>query len=184
MQLSGCDPRSDFHLSTLARPATQPLSFSGQQQQIQIGLRGRAGDADGGHGGPRSIAAGYVRRDRAAPLIRLGILRNGPLVRANLGADLLVGSVAGFQFIGVLYLQELRSWTELQIGLALRVIGIDAILALTLTPWLMNRFGNGRVVFGGFAFAVLGYAPFLPLSTDWSYAAMLPSLLLLGLAFA
>jgi MFS family permease len=132
------------------------------------------------------LLAAFVAIERrvSAPLIRLGILRSGSLVRANLGAFLLVGSFAGFQFIGVLYLQELRSWTELQTGLALMVIGIDSILAPTLTPWLVKRFGNSRVVFGGFAFAAAGYALFLPLSTDWSYPAMLPSLILLGLAFS
>ena len=83
-------------------------------------------------------------------MIRLGLLRNAALVRANLGAILLVGSFVGFQFIAVLYLQELRGWSELETGLALMVIGIDAVLAPTLTPWLVTRFGNGRVVFGGF----------------------------------
>lgn len=117
-----------------------------------------------------------------APLIRLGLLRNAALVRANLGAILLVGSFVGFQFIAVLYLQELRGWSELETGLALMVIGIDAILAPTLTPWLVSRFGNGRVVFGGFVLAALAYAAFLPLGA--TFAAMLPAFLLLGLAFA
>ncbi|MGW7682601.1 MFS transporter [Kribbella sp. NPDC054772] len=120
----------------------------------------------------------------SAPLIRLGLLRNTALIRANLGAILLVGSFVGFQFVAVLYLQELRHWTELETGLALMVIGIDAVLAPTLTPWLVKRFGNGRVVFGGFVLAALAYAAFLPLDTDWTYAAMLPAFLLLGLAFA
>lgn len=120
----------------------------------------------------------------ASPLIRLGILRRGPLVRANLGAVLLVGSFVGFQFIAVLYLQELRNWSGLETGLALMVIGIDSVLAPTLTPWLVNRFGNGRIVFGGFTFAAAAYALFLPLSADWSYAAMLPTLILLGMAFS
>ncbi len=132
------------------------------------------------------LLAAFVAIERrvAAPLIRFGILRSASLVRANLGAVLLVGSFVGFQFIAVLYLQELRSWSELETGLALMVIGIDSVLAPTLTPWLVNRFGNGRVVFGGFAFAALGYALFLPLSAQWSYPAMLPSLILLGLAFS
>jgi MFS family permease len=125
-----------------------------------------------------------IERRAKAPLVRLGILRNGALARANLGAILLVGSFVGFQFVAVLYLQELRSWTELQTGLALMVIGIDSVLAPTLTPWLVHRFGNGRVVFGGFAFAAAGYALFLPVSAEWSYPAMLPTLILLGLAFS
>jgi predicted MFS family arabinose efflux permease len=81
----------------------------------------------------------------------------------------------------VLYLQELRNWSEFETGLALMVIGIDSVLAPTLTPWLVNRFANGRVVFGGFAFAAAAYGLFLPLGADWSYAAMLPTLILLGL---
>jgi MFS family permease len=125
-----------------------------------------------------------IERRVAAPLIRFGILRSAALLRANLAAVLLVGSFMGFQFIAVLYLQELRKWSELETGLALMVIGIDAVLAPTLTPRLVNRFGNGRVILGGFAFAAAAYALFLPLGADWSYAAMLPTLLLLGLAFA
>ncbi|ADB29475.1 major facilitator superfamily MFS_1 [Kribbella flavida DSM 17836] len=125
-----------------------------------------------------------VERRSPAPLIRLGILRNAPLVRANLGAILLVGSFVGFQFIAVLYLQELRHWSELETGLALMVLGIDAVLAPTLTPWLVNRFGVGRVILGGFAVAVAAYALFLPLGADRTYLAMLPTFLLLGLAFA
>jgi predicted MFS family arabinose efflux permease len=118
----------------------------------------------------------------SSPLIRLALLRNTALVRANLGAILLVGSFVGFQFIAVLYLQELRGWSELETGLALMVIGIDAVLAPTLTPWLVNRFGNGRVVLGGFVLAALAYTAFLPLGQ--TFAAMLPAFLLLGLAFA
>lgn len=125
-----------------------------------------------------------IERRTPAPLVRLGILRNAGLVRANLGAVALVGSFVGFQFIAVLYLQELRHWSELETGLALMVIGIDSILAPTLTPWLVNRFGNTKVVLGGFAFAVAGYALFLPLAADWTYLAMLPTFLLLGLAFS
>ncbi|MER7251356.1 MFS transporter [Kribbella sp. NPDC000426] len=123
-----------------------------------------------------------IERRVSTPLIRLGLLRNGALVRANLGAILLVGSFVGFQFIAVLYLQELRGWSELETGLALMVIGIDAVLAPTLTPWLVNRFGNGRVVLGGFVLAALAYTAFLPLGQ--TFAAILPAFLLLGLAFA
>ena len=123
-----------------------------------------------------------IERRVASPLIRLGLLRNAALIRANLGAILLVGSFVGFQFIAVLYLQELRGWSELETGLALMVIGIDAVLAPTLTPWLVARFGNGRVVFGGFVLAAFAYTTFLPLRA--TFAAMLPAFLLLGLAFA
>ncbi|MFI7221360.1 MFS transporter [Micromonospora maritima] len=125
-----------------------------------------------------------VERRTANPLIRLGILRSAPLVRTNLAALLFMVSFAGFQFLVTLYLQELRGWTALQTGLAMLVVGIDTILAPTLTPWLVNRFGNVRVLFGGIMSAALAYALFLPVSPDWTYAAMLPSMLLLGLSFS
>jgi MFS family permease len=125
-----------------------------------------------------------IERRSASPLVRLGILRSGPLVRTNLGALLFMASFAGFQFMVTLYLQELRGWSALQTGLAMLVVGIDTILAPTLTPWLVNRFGNVRVLFGGIVSAALAYALFLPVASDWTYAAMLPSMLLLGLAFS
>ncbi|GAA1599818.1 MFS transporter [Kribbella hippodromi] len=145
----------------------------------------RAQTVGTGIAGLAVLALFIVIEQRAkAPLIRLGILRNAGLVRANLGAILLVGSFVGFQFIAVLYLQELRHWSELETGLALMVIGIDSVLAPTLTPWLVKRFGNLRVVFGGFVLATVAYAVFLPLKVDWTYTAMLPAFILLGLAFA
>lgn len=125
-----------------------------------------------------------IERRSASPLVRLGILRSGPLVRANLGALLFGGSFFGFQFLVVLYLQELRGWSSLQAALALLAVSIDAVLAPTLTPRLVNRFGNVRVIFGGLLLAAVAYALFLPVGLDWTYAAMFPSMIILGLAFS
>ncbi|MFD2355606.1 MFS transporter [Nonomuraea ferruginea] len=125
-----------------------------------------------------------IERRAAHPLVRLGILRSHPLVRANLGALLFLASFADFQFVVTIYLQEVRGWSSLQTGLAMLVIGIDTILAPTVTPKLVNRFGNARVLFGGLVVAALAYALFLPLGMDWTYAAMLPTMLLLGVAFS
>ncbi|MGW5572256.1 MFS transporter [Nocardia thailandica] len=119
-----------------------------------------------------------------SPLVRLAILRSGPLVRANLGAILFSGSFFAFQFIAVLYLQQLRGWSPLQTGLALLAIGIDAVLAPTLTPWLVTRYGTTRVIAGGLLVATLAYALFQPIGLDWTYTAMFPSMILLGLGFA
>ncbi|MET7394965.1 MFS transporter [Dactylosporangium sp. NPDC005572] len=125
-----------------------------------------------------------IERRSTNPLVRLGILRSARLVRTNLAALLFMASFAGFQFMVTLYLQELRGWTALQTGLAMLVVGIDTILAPTLTPRLVNRFGNVRVLFGGIVLAALAYVLFLPVAQDWTYAVMLPTMLLLGLAFA
>ncbi|MFE2494103.1 MFS transporter [Streptomyces scopuliridis] len=125
-----------------------------------------------------------VERRSASPLVRLGIFRSGPLVRANLSALLFSAGFFGFQFLVVLYLQELRGWSTLQTSFAMIVIGIDAVLSPTLTPKLVARFGNARVIFGGLLLAALAYALFLPVGADWTYPMMFPSLIILGLAFA
>jgi MFS family permease len=125
-----------------------------------------------------------IESNSRSPLVRLGILRSASLLRANFGALLFAGSFFGFQFLVSLYLQELMGWTPLQTSLALLAIGVDAILAPTVTPWLVNRFGNLRVVLGGFLLAAASYALFLRVGLDWTYAAMFPSMILLGLAFS
>jgi MFS family permease len=154
------------------------VRFGEQDAALAVTLATLAGSA--------ILLAAFVAIERrsAAPLVRLGILRSGPLVRANLGAMLLAGSFIGFQFIAVLYLQELRGWSALETGLALMVAGIDAVLAPTVTPWLVARFGNARVILAGLLVSIVAYALFLPLGADWTYAAMLPTMILTGIAFA
>jgi MFS family permease len=124
-----------------------------------------------------------VERRAPAPLVRLGILRSAPLVRANLGALLFVGSFIAFQFVAVLYLQELRGWSALETGLGLLIVGIDMILAPTVTPWFVRRFGNVRVILVGMLLGVAAYATFVRLGADWPYLALVPGLILIGLAF-
>jgi MFS family permease len=125
-----------------------------------------------------------IERASAVPLVRLGILRSGSLARANLGALLFAASFFGFQFVATLYLQELLGWTPMQTSLALLAIGIDAIVAPILTPRLVDRFGNVRVILGGFLFALASYGLFFRIGLDWTYAAMFPTMILLGLAFS
>ena len=118
-----------------------------------------------------------------APLVRLGILRSVSLLRANAGAALLAGSLFGFQFIVTLYLQELLGWSPFHTALAFVAVSVDAILAPTVTPWFVTKFGARRTVFGGLVLAATAYALFLPFDLDWTYAAMFPSMILLGLGF-
>jgi len=54
----------------------------------------------------------------------------------------------------------------------------------TLTPWLVERFGNLRVVLGGMVLAAMAYTLFLPIDLDTAYVAMFPTMLLIGLGFA
>jgi MFS family permease len=133
-----------------------------------------------------ALLAAFIVIERRAktPLVRLGIFRKAAMVRADLAALLFLGAFFGFQFIITLYLQELRGWSSLQTAIALIVMGCDAVLAPTLTPRLVNRYGNSRVIFGGFLLAIVAYGLFLPVQMDWSYAVMFPSLIIAGTAFA
>ena len=80
-----------------------------------------------------AILAAFVAIERRtpAPLVRLGILRSGSLVRANLAAMSLFGGWYGFQFMLTLYLQQLRGWSALETGLAIFPAGL---LVATLAP--------------------------------------------------
>lgn len=131
------------------------------------------------------LFAAFIAIERRAqePLVRLSFLRRMPLLRAYAGAASLAAGFMGFQFLVVLYLQEQLGWTALQSSLAMLVLGIDAILAPTLTPRLVARFGLWPVTLGGLAFAAVSFLLFLPVGPDWTYAAMFPSFLALGLAF-
>ena len=140
----------------------------------------------GSFAGAAALLAAFVAHERrtAAPLVRLGILRSGALVRANMGAMSLIGAWFGFQFIVTLYMQQLRGWSALETGLALFPAGLlVAVLATRLAP-LISRFGVTRLTVAGLTSTAVGYALFLPIGLDSSYAlAMLPTFLLTGLGF-
>lgn len=126
-----------------------------------------------------------VERRSDQPLVRFGILRSSALVRANISAALFAGSFMAFQFLLVLYLQQVRGWSALETGLAMVVAGLDLFLAPTLTPILVNRFGVNRVILGGLVSAAMGFALFTRIDATTSYVAgILPTLVLVGLAFA
>jgi len=127
-----------------------------------------------------------IERRAASPLVRLGILRSASLVRANIGAMALFGSWVGFQFIAVLYMQQVRGWSALETGLAIFPGGaMVAVLAPSLTPRLVGRFGVTRVIVAGLSSAAVAFALFLPIGLDSPYwTAMFPTFVLAGLAFA
>jgi hypothetical protein len=119
-----------------------------------------------GWGSPRTLGsfaltagllAAFVIRERRTPqpLVRLGILRSGSLVRANLGGLSLFGAWVGFQFLTTLYLQQLR------------------------------RHGTTRPILAGLTLNVAAYALFVPIARHSNYLdAMLPTFILTGLGFA
>jgi predicted MFS family arabinose efflux permease len=119
------------------------------------------------------------------PLVRLGILRSGTLVRANLASMALFGSYIGFQFIGTLYLQSLLGWSAIETALAFLPAGVVVALGSTRIAPLIDRFGTPRLLVVAFTSLTAGYALFLRLGSTASYPKLLlPTMLLLGLGFA
>ncbi|MFJ4717430.1 MFS transporter [Streptomyces sp. NPDC088785] len=133
------------------------------------------------------LLAVFVRVERRSPspLIRLGVLRSGSQVRAQLGAMTFFGSYVSFQFLATLYLQSLLGWSALSMALAFLPAGALVALSSTKVGSLVDRFGTPRVIAVGFTFMVVGYALFLRISLDPDYAVViLPTMLLIGAACA
>jgi MFS family permease len=119
------------------------------------------------------------------PLIRLGILRKGSLVRANFAIIALFGSYASFQFVVALYLQSVLGWEPLTMALALLPAGLLVALSAPYAGTMIDRFGTPRFIVGGMAALSVGYLLFLRIDTHPVYVtAILPTAILLGVGFA
>ncbi|SFC56420.1 MFS transporter [Streptomyces aidingensis] len=118
------------------------------------------------------------------PLIRLGILRSGPLARANLGVAVFFGGYLGFQFVLMLYLQSVLDWSPLETALGFLPAALIVAFGSPRTDPLINRFGTARTIAGGVAAHLAAYVLFLALDRDLPYAVgTLPSMVLLGIGF-
>jgi predicted MFS family arabinose efflux permease len=141
----------------------------------------------GGFIGAAALLALFVTIERRSrqPLVRLGILRSGPLVRANVLAMTLFGAYLGFQFIGTLYMQSLLGWSPITTALAFLPAGVIVALGSTRVAQLVNRFGTQRLIAVAFGLFAIGFALFLRIDQTPVYAAViLPTMVLIGVAFA
>src|SRR4051794_5161325 len=119
------------------------------------------------------------------PLVRLGILRNGHILRANFGAAAMAGSYFAFQFVATLYLQSVLGWSAIETALAFLPAGLLVAFGSPRVGALADRIGTPRVIAAGLAALRLGYALLLRVDASMSYAAvLLPTMLLLGVGFA
>ncbi|WP_435768820.1 MFS transporter [Nocardioides sp. SYSU DS0651] len=119
-----------------------------------------------------------------SPLLRLGLLREGLLPYASVAGLLFMGAFFAFQFAVTLYLQELRGWSPLEAGLTFAIMGLDLVVAPIVTPPLVRRFGVVRVMTAGLLAAAVAFGRLVGLQDDWTYPDLLPSLLLVAVAFA
>ncbi|MEV6444045.1 MFS transporter [Amycolatopsis sp. NPDC051716] len=118
------------------------------------------------------------------PLLRLGILKSGPLARANLGGALFFGAYIGFQFVVMLYLQRVLGWSALQTALGFLPAALIVAFGSPRIEPLIDRLGTPRTIFAGVVAHVIGYALFLRVDEHSGYAgSVLPSMILLGIGF-
>ncbi|WP_338888507.1 MFS transporter [Rhodococcus sovatensis] len=125
-----------------------------------------------------------VERRVADPLIPSGVVTSGLLPWVTAVGLLFIGAFFAWQFILTLYLQELLGWSPLHTGLAFAAMGIELVIAPVLTPRLVERFGSIAVMVAGLVAVAVGFLVSLRLDATSGFADLLPSLLLLGVAFA
>ncbi|MFD4183970.1 MFS transporter [Rhodococcus sp. NPDC058514] len=127
-----------------------------------------------------------VERRVAHPLVRLGILKVGTIVRANLSIMALFGSYLSFQFMVTIFLQSVLGWSPLKMALALLPTGLIVAVGSPFVGRLIDRFGTPRMIIAALTSLSLGYLWFLFVGSDQPtyVVAILPSTVLLGLGFA
>ncbi|WP_344859553.1 MFS transporter [Planomonospora alba] len=134
-----------------------------------------------------ALLAAFVVTERRVrhPLVRLGILRSGPIVRANLGLVILFGSYVGFQFVAMQYFQNFLHWSALETALAFLPAGLLVAVTSTKMGGLADRYGTARLIAVGAAALAAGYAFFLRIDEAPDLATLVvPGMVLLGIAFA
>ncbi|MEU0465562.1 MFS transporter [Amycolatopsis sp. NPDC006131] len=125
-----------------------------------------------------------IEKRSSHPLLRLGILRSGPLARANLGAALFFGAYIGFQFVVMLYLQDVLGWSALETALGFLPAALIVAFGSPRIEPLIDRVGTSRTILGGVLAHVLAYVLFLRVDEHSGYAgSVLPSMILLGIGF-
>jgi MFS family permease len=119
------------------------------------------------------------------PLVRLGILRIGPIVRANASMIALMGSYVSFQFMMTLYLQDVLHWAPLRMALALLPAGLVVVFSSPIVGKLIDRYGTAPLIVASMISLSLGYVWFLATagSAPHYLVTVLPTMLLLGGGF-
>ncbi len=125
-----------------------------------------------------------IERRSSHPLIRLGILRSGPLARANLGAAVFFGGYLGFQFLVMQYLQSVLGWSAMETALGFLPAALIVAFGSPRMEPLIERFGTTVTIAGGVVAHLVAYVLFLALDRDAPYlVGTLPSMVLLGVGF-
>ncbi|MDO9355508.1 MAG: MFS transporter [Solirubrobacteraceae bacterium] len=125
-----------------------------------------------------------VEHRTSHPLVRLGIFRSPRLRRANLTAMTVFGAWIAFQFVGTLYMQQLRGWSAFEMAGAFLPTGLLVAFGSPQSGKLVGRYGSGPVIASGMVAFVAAYLLATGISADSNYfTSFLPTMILGGLGF-
>ena len=130
------------------------------------------------------LIAFVVRQARARnPLMPLDLFRSRNLTGANVIQVIGAAGMFGAFFLGTLYLQNVKHYDALQIGLAFLPVTICmGTLSVRYSERLITRFGARRVSLAGLVLMAVGLGLFAMAPADANYVTqLLPTMALLGL---
>ncbi|WP_214414470.1 MFS transporter [Sphaerisporangium fuscum] len=123
-----------------------------------------------------------IERRRSAPLVPLEVFRSGTVGAANLAALAWACATIGWQFVAVLYLQQVLGYTALATGLGIVPMGLAIVITANLAGRLINRYGLGRVAAAGMLVQGAGILLFLRAGATGDYVTvLLPALVVHGI---
>jgi EmrB/QacA subfamily drug resistance transporter len=132
-----------------------------------------------------ALLAGFVARQRYAgsPLVPLAMFRSRNLVGANLIQLVGAAGMFGAFFLGTLYLQNLKHYSALQIGLAFLPVTICmGTLSVRYSERLITRYGARAVSITGLVLMAVALGLLAVAPADANYVTqLLPTMALLGL---
>src|SRR3954464_10316654 len=117
------------------------------------------------------------------PLVRLGILRSGRLIGANVGSLFLFGSATALNFITTLYLQDVLGWGPLKTGLIFMTSSLVTAIVGPRAGALATRIGAAPILLAGAVATAGSSLVFLDIGASADYRAIVVSRLLAGLGF-
>ncbi|WP_460606431.1 MFS transporter [Jatrophihabitans fulvus] len=131
------------------------------------------------------VAFVLFERRHPRPLLRLGILRSGALVHANLAGAAMFGGYVAFQFVVTIYLQDALGWSPMSMALAFLPGGLIVVASALRMDRVLQRVTTSRLIAVGLVAFVAAYALFLRVEPGLSYWGLLfPTMVLLGVGFA
>ncbi len=125
------------------------------------------------------IAFVAVQNRRDDPLVDLSIFRSRTLSTANVVGIVWACATIGWQFIALLYLQDVLDYSALKAGMAIVPMAVSILVAVNIAPKVIAKVGLRVPAVIGLLLQGAGIFLFLRAGEDASYpAVLLPALIL------